>query len=84
MIFNYHHSANQILVINESASSNAHTHNLDEWDDYEDIPKEQWNTVQEWEQQFSDRYEFVGNLVKEVIEKEEDSFEKIEETTKED
>ena len=38
------------------------------------------NTVQEWEQQFSERYEFVGNLVPDVIEKDEDSFERIEET----
>jgi len=52
----------------------------DQWDDYENITQEQWNTIHEWEQQFNDRYEFVGNLVKEVIEKEEDSFERIEET----
>lgn len=53
---------------------------LDEWDTYDNIPNDNWTTIQEWEQQFSERYEFVGNLVKEVIEKEEDSFEKIEET----
>lgn len=52
----------------------------DEWDNYENIPKDNWTTITEWEQQFGERYEFVGNLVKEVIEKEEDSFEKIEET----
>lgn len=54
----------------------------DTWDDYSNITKEQWTTVTEWEQQFSERYEFVGNLVPELIEKEEDSFEKIEEETK--
>ena len=52
------------------------------------MTKEQWGTIQEWEQQFSERYEFVGNLVTnqpiETIDKEEDSFEKIEEETKED
>ena len=52
----------------------------DEWDTYENITGDNWNTVQEWEQQFSERYEFVGNLVPEVIEKDEDSFERIEET----
>jgi len=55
----------------------------DQWDDYENITSEQWNTVNEWEQQFNEKYDFVGNLVKEVIEKEEDSFERIEETKEE-
>lgn len=36
----------------------------DEWDDHSDLSPSQMSSVQEWELQFSERYDFVGKLVK--------------------
>ncbi|RWS07591.1 membrane-associated progesterone receptor component 2-like protein [Dinothrombium tinctorium] len=38
----------------------------DEWDDNLDLTPSQKASVQEWEMQFSERYELVGRLVKEL------------------
>jgi membrane-associated progesterone receptor component len=37
----------------------------DEWDDHEGLSSGQMSSVQEWEMQFSERYDLVGKLVKE-------------------
>ena len=36
----------------------------EEWDQYDDLTPSQMSSVQEWEIQFSERYDFVGKLVK--------------------
>ncbi|KAI1309487.1 Membrane-associated progesterone receptor component 1 [Halotydeus destructor] len=36
-----------------------------EWDDHEGLTSSQLSSVQEWEMQFSERYDLVGKLVKE-------------------
>lgn len=48
----------------------------DEWDDYSDLSKSELSSVQEWAEQFSERYELVGKLVKDG-----DSLEEDDETT---
>lgn len=35
----------------------------DEWDDHEGLSPSQMSSVQEWEMQFSERYEYVGKLI---------------------
>jgi membrane-associated progesterone receptor component len=35
------------------------------WDDYEDISVAHMASAKEWEEQFSERYDFVGYLVQE-------------------
>jgi len=37
----------------------------DEWDDVSDLTASQLSSVNEWELQFNERYDFVGKLVKE-------------------
>lgn len=41
----------------------------DEWDDYSDLPLSQMNTVNEWLEQFKEKYDYVGKLVKTEAEK---------------
>lgn len=41
----------------------------DEWDDYSDLQVSQMNTVAEWIEQFNEKYDFVGKLVKTEAEK---------------
>lgn len=41
----------------------------DEWDDYSDLSISQMNTVNEWLEQFKEKYEYVGKLVKTEAEK---------------
>jgi len=36
-----------------------------EWDDHSDLTPSQMSSVQEWEMQFGERYDLVGNLVQE-------------------
>jgi len=40
----------------------------DDWDDISDLTPSQMSSVQEWEMQFSERYEYVGKLVKDASE----------------
>jgi len=41
----------------------------DEWDDVSDLTPYQMSSVNEWMEQFTERYDFVGKLVKDVSEK---------------
>lgn len=41
----------------------------DEWDDYSDLSLSQMNTVNEWVEQFKEKYEYVGKLVRTEAEK---------------
>lgn len=41
----------------------------DEWDDYSDLTISQMNTVTEWIEQFREKYQYVGKLVKTEAEK---------------
>ena len=41
----------------------------DDWDDYSDLTVSQMNTVTEWLEQFKEKYDFVGKLVKTEAEK---------------
>lgn len=41
----------------------------DEWDDYSDLHVAQMNTVAEWLEQFKEKYDYVGKLVKTEAEK---------------
>lgn len=41
----------------------------DEWDDYSDLSVSQMNTVAEWIEQFKEKYDYVGKLVKTDAEK---------------
>lgn len=41
----------------------------DDWDDYSDLDVSQMNTVQEWLEQFKEKYEYVGKLVRTEAEK---------------
>lgn len=41
----------------------------DEWDDYSDLSVAQMNTVAEWLEQFKEKYDYVGKLVKTEAEK---------------
>lgn len=41
----------------------------DEWDDVSDLTPYQMSSVNEWIEQFSERYDYVGKLVKDVSEK---------------
>lgn len=41
----------------------------DEWDDYSDLSLSQMNTVTEWLEQFKEKYDYVGKLVKTEAEK---------------
>lgn len=41
----------------------------DEWDDYSDLNVSQMNTVTEWLEQFREKYDYVGRLVKTEAEK---------------
>lgn len=41
----------------------------DEWDDYSDLLVSQMNTVAEWLEQFKEKYDYVGKLVKTEAEK---------------
>lgn len=41
----------------------------DIWDDYSDLNVSQMNTVNEWLEQFAEKYEYVGKLVKTEAEK---------------
>lgn len=41
----------------------------DEWDDYSDLKTSQMNTVAEWIEQFKEKYDYVGKLVKTEAEK---------------
>lgn len=41
----------------------------DEWDDYSDLTVSQMSSVQEWQEQFAEKYEYVGKLVKTEAEK---------------
>lgn len=42
----------------------------EDWDQYDDLTPSQMSSVQEWEIQFSERYDFVGKLVKDGEENE--------------
>jgi len=44
----------------------------EEWDQHDDLTPSQMSSVQEWEIQFSERYDFVGKLVKDGEEGEDD------------
>jgi len=48
----------------------------DAWDDYSDISPAHMASAKEWEEQFSEKYDFVGYLVQEVVEEKETSGEK--------
>jgi len=41
----------------------------DEWDDVSDLTPYQMSSVNEWMEQFSERYDYVGKLVRDVSEK---------------
>lgn len=41
----------------------------DEWDDYSDLKVSQMNTVSEWIEQFREKYDYIGKLVKTEEEK---------------
>lgn len=41
----------------------------DEWDDYSDLNVSQMNTVTEWLEQFKEKYDYVGKLVRSEAEK---------------
>ena len=38
------------------------------WDDYSDISASHMASAKEWEEQFSEKYDFVGYLVQEIVE----------------
>lgn len=38
----------------------------EEWDDHADLTPGDWSSVQEWELQFTEKYHYVGKLVKEL------------------
>ena len=41
----------------------------EDWDDVSDLTPYQMSSVNEWMEQFSERYEYVGRLVRDVSEK---------------
>jgi membrane-associated progesterone receptor component len=41
----------------------------EEWDDVSDLTPYQMSSVNEWMEQFSERYDYVGRLVRDVSEK---------------
>jgi len=58
----------------------------EEWDDVSDLTPYQMSSVNEWKEQFSERYDYVGRLVRDSSEKqdsigEEDEEEVVDEKT---